>query len=1048
MIWRFPSWLGVLAWVATMAFGTVSLPAQQPSDAATRQYAAAAALQNKGEFELAADEWAKFVERYPGDPRGDRALHYLGICYLKAKKPELAQQCFQRVIKSYPKFDLLEGTYLYLGLTQYTLAQSGKPATFDAAAATFETLLKRFPQSKHVPQALFYRGECLYARGKKEEATRMYSELLAKYPDDKLVVDALYALGVSQEETGDFTAAGRSYEQFFSKFPDNPLATEVQMRRGETLLAGGKFQAAAERFAIAAGKPGYALADHATVRQAACLAQLKQYAEAAKLYASVPAKFPNSKEGIAASLAGGKCYYQAGDYAEAQKLLATALKAGGNTALEAAHWNARSLLKEQKPAEALAVVEKALPQANENPLRPQLLLDEADAVYDIADRRGEAIALYAALAAKYPQDSLAPQALYMAAFAALGKADYATAIDHATAFLAAHSDHELAADVTAIEAESKLQQGKLAEAEKLFAQVAQKYPDHADAESWKVRRGLALQMQQKHGETIATIQPLLKELKNPEALAEAQFLLGSSQVEKKNLAAAQKSLEAALAAAPQWRQADDTLLLLADVRFRLGQVEEAKSDLWKLIADFPKSRALDRAHYRLGEYLLAGGNTKDAQAAAAEYESVLKEWPEGPLAPYALYGLAWAKLNQGDNAGAEAAVDALAKKHAQHALLARARYVRGMARQQLEKYKPAVDDLQAFLAADPSPAEKSNAQYVLGLCQTSLKQHREAVATFETLLKDDPKGPLADKVSYELGWALKSQDQEKEAAEVFARLAKTYTDSPLAAEALYHVGEFAYKGGDFNKAVASYDAAVQKAGKSDIGEKAAHKLGWAYYRLDNFEEAQKAFGRQREAWPTGQLGADAAFMQGECLFKLKRYEQSISAFDAAKSPSTKDFQVLTLLHGAQAAAQLKQWEKSFELAGKCAEQFADSIYLPEALYERGWAAQNLGKLPVALATYEQVVAQSGGEPGARAQFMIGEIQFEQKKHEDAIKSFFKVAYGYSYPKWQAEADYEAARCFEVLGKKTQAVKQYQELIEKFPESDRVPVAKERIKALQ
>ena len=50
--------------------------------------------------------------------------------------------------------------------------------------------------------------------------------------------------------------------------------------------------------------------------------------------------------------------------------------------------------------------------------------------------------------------------------------------------------------------------------------------------------------------------------------------------------------------------------------------------------------------------------------------------------------------------------------------------------------------------------------------------------------------------------------------------------------------------------------------------------------------------------------------------------------------------------------------------------------------------------------------------------MIGEIQFQQKRHAEAVKSFFRVVYGYAYPQWQAEACYEAARCFEVLGKKS------------------------------
>jgi outer membrane protein assembly factor BamD (BamD/ComL family) len=46
------------------------------------------------------------------------------------------------------------------------------------------------------------------------------------------------------------------------------------------------------------------------------------------------------------------------------------------------------------------------------------------------------------------------------------------------------------------------------------------------------------------------------------------------------------------------------------------------------------------------------------------------------------------------------------------------------------------------------------------------------------------------------------------------------------------------------------------------------------------------------------------------------------------------------------------------------------------------------------------------------------------------------------------AAYEAARCFEVLGKKEQALKQYQELVEKYPQSDQVPLANQRIQELK
>jgi len=988
--------------------------AAEKTEAATRQYNVAAALQNRAEYDSAADEWLKFLKEHKADPRCHRAAHYLGVCYLKANKLDLALEQFQTVLKTYPHADLHEATCLHLGITQYTMGQSGKAELYDEAAATFEALLKQYPKGKYLAQALFYRAECFYARGKKKEAVHLYSQFVEKFPNDRLAVDALYALGVSQEEAGDFAAAGKTYDAFLQKFPENPLATEVGMRRGETLLAAKQYKAAAERFAAAAAKPGFPLADHATIRQAACLAQLKQYDEAAALLASVPARFPQSK------------------YLE--------------SAVKAAHWAAQDLLKDQKPAESLAFVEKILPAFRQNPLAAQLLMDQADALYEIPERRGESVALYAALAAKYPKDPLAPQALYMAGFTALGQGDYAAALNHVAAFLKAHPDHELAAEVTYVAAESNLQLGKSTDAEKLFDELLEKYPRHADFEAWKVRRAIALQLQKKHDETIAALQPLLKELKTPDVVAEAHYVLGNSQVELKQLDAAAKSFEASLRAAPKWRQADSALLMLARTYGQLQNVPKARASVQKLIADFTGSRLLDQAHYRLAEYSFASG---DFKSAAAEYQQVLDKWPDSPLAPHALYGLGWTMVDQKEYAAAEKTLDALVARHADHKLIPRAKYARGIARQQLGNFAAALDDLQAFLAADPSPTEKIDAQYVVGLCLSGLKKPAEAAATFQAIFKEDAKPAIADKVYYELAWALQSQNKEKEAAEAFAKLAEDYPNSPLAAESLYHLGEFAYKGSDFKKAAESYRAALEKAGKADLGEKAAHKLGWAYYRQENYADGQQAFSQQRSDWPDGPLASDAAFMEGECLLKLKKFKEALAAYGQVKSPSSKDFQVLTMLHSAQALGQLKEWKKSLALLVQCAEQFADSAYLPEILYEQGWAQQNLDKLAEATALYEAVVAKAGNrEVAARAQFMIGEIEFQQKKHADAVKSYFRVIYGYGFPAWQAEAAYEAARCFEVLGKKDQAAKQYQELIDKFPQSDKVPLAKERLKTLQ
>ena len=1018
--------------------------AKPRSEAAPRQFAAAAALQNREQFELAADEWAKFLATYPQDPRGDRAQHYLGICRLKNKQYAEALDAFNKVIANYPKFELLSSTYLHLGLTQYNLALAGQKELYPKAAETLAALAAKYPQGKELPQALYYQGEALYAQGQKAEAAKLYSQLVQKFPQDPLLPSALYALGVAQDELGQPALAGATYDAYLKQFAKQPLAAEVTLRRGETLVAQGQFEVAEKWFASVAGRQGFALADLALLRQADCLAELRKHAEAAALYAALPQKFPQSQYLAKANLAAGKCAYLAGRPAEARETLAKVLAAGGATAAEAAHWLARSLLKEGQPGEALKTIDGILPQAGASPFAVQLAMDKADALYDLPERRKESIPLYAALAQQHPQDPAAPEALYMAAFASLGAGDHASASNYAAQFLKQFADKPLAPDVLYVAAECDLQLKKYADAGKRYDELLQKYPQRPDAEVWKVRRGLALSLGKQPAEAIAALEAALPSLKSKASLAEAHYLIGASRNELRQYDAAAKSLAAALQADPQGPKADESLLALAIAERHTNRIGEAKSHLTQLLQQFPKTPIADEAHYQLAEYAFASGDWK---TAAAEYKLVAEQFAASPLAPHAVFGLGWTQLSQLDHAGAAQTFDALLAKNPPADLLPRIRYGRALAREQLKQYAPAIEDLQAFLQAQPGAAERSDARYVLGLCQTGLKQPAEAAATFQALLKDDPQYVGADKALYELAWAFKALNQPAESIAAFARLAKEHPASPLAAESLYHLAEQAYAASDFKQAAVRYYEAMQRAGKSELGEKAAHKLGWSYYRQNDFEKAQQSFAYERTTFPAGALTADATFMEAESLFKQNKFAESLAVYADVKNPPGKDFAALALLHAGQAEAKLKHWPQSLALLERAVKEHENSDYLPEMLYEQAWAKQNLGHAAQALPLYEEVTAKTDREVAARARFMIGEIYFEQKNHGEAIKNFFKVAYAYSFPEWQANAHYEAGRCFEVLGKKDQAKKSYQEVVEKFAQSDKAALAKQRLEAL-
>ena len=814
---------------AALLAGIVLLPlaarGQTAADPATQQLNRAMRFQSEELYIPAIAAWDKFLHDFPNDGRAAKAIYNRGFCLFQTKQFDKAQEALAKLIAAYPQWEQLDAAYFYLGMAQYNLGQPAKSAICDTAVQWFDALAQKFPQSKLLPDALFFRAECLYLRGKKSEAAESY----------------------------------------------------------------------------------------------------------------------------------------------------------------------------------------------------------------------------AAMAAKYASHALAPQALYMAGFAALETGQYAAALRHAQTFLAAHPNDNLAADAMHVAAESQLLLGRFAESEQSYGKLLEKYPNHVDVPLWRVRHAMGFYLQKRYRETIDALEPAMASIHDPQWVCDAQFLLGSSKLELGQAEEAAKALEAALAADPKWPRADEARLTLAAADRQAGHLDQAQANLRRLIADFPASPLLDQAYDRLGEACYLAG---DYRSAAEAYQALVDRWPQSPRAPQALYGLAAAQLDQKNPAAAERSLDMLLGKSPEAKLAARGRFLRGQVRYDGRKYAEAADDLQSALAADLSAKEKSDARYLLGLCRMGLKQYPAAAAVLDELLRQDPQYARADTAQYQLAWALSLGGDQAKAADAFAEVLKRYPQSPRAAEAEYHAGELAEKAKDYAKALGHYFAAQEKAGRAEPAEKALFKLGWCYYQQGDFRHAVESFQYQRYVFPQGPLAGEAAYLEAESLFRGQQYAEALAAYGRWQTFSSTAEQAQALLHAAEAAGRLKQWEKSLDWAGQCVRQFPALPAASEALCQQAWAQQNLGKTAEALALYRQVIDRAPNEESAaRAQFQIGKLQFDQKQYGEASQSFVKVVYGYSFPRWQAEAAFASAGVYEAQGKKQEALKAYQDLIRDYPQSDKVAPAKARVEEL-
>lgn len=1029
------------------------------SSEAILAYREAANYQNNGAFEVAVEEWQKFLKAHPTDPLAVKAQHYLGVCQLQLKQYQAAAAAFAAVLQKHPQFELAEDAWFNRATAQYALAAAGKVAEYQQAAESFGELLRRYPESKHREDGQFYRGEALYAQGKKSEAVSVYRQFVKQFPQSKRRTDTLYALGVALEELGDHSAAGEIYDLLLKETPDSPLAAEVRLRKAETLLQAGDVASALELFTAAAKTSGAEAADHALSRQAYCLAKLDRHAQAGEAYGRLAKQYPQSPLAADAPIAAGRSYYRANQPALARQWLEQALERGDAHSTEAAHWLCRLFIKAGEPANAEQLARQHARQASGG-FAPALALDLADALYEIPSRRRDALAEYARFLKTYEDHELAAQALYSAAFTAHALQDYSQAQDDAHRFLKKYPHSDLRTDVLQIGAESSLQRKDYQAAANHFRELVKLAPDHKQVEEWQLRRGLVALLAKDFAGTATLLSPLVDKFHSADHRAEARFLIGSAQFQAGNFQRAQESLAASLQAAPRWKQADEALLLLARSQMQLGADAAADQTLQRLLSQFPATDQRAEALYRRAE--LFDRQQKYAEALR-DYTEVVQKHGETAFAPYALYGGAWANFRTKQYGPASDLFTSLITAHADHDLAKQALLGRAMARRQAGDARAAAQDLQAFLNTSPDRSQTIDALYELGLAQVSQQEYDAAVTAFERLLKDSPDYANADKVLYEIGWAHKSAGQADEAVSAFSRLAERHPTSKLAPEAWFHVGESHYDAKRYGEAAAAYARAKSQPVGSELAEKIVYKLGWSYYQLKDYARAGNEFAQQLAEFSEGSLAGDATFMKAECLFRQEKYSAAWTAYQAAlKTPaSTPTIEGLTLLHAGQAAGQLKQWAKSVEVLSQLAQRQPQSPLLAEASYELGWARQNLGEIEAALADYEAAALLSRDHVGARARFMRGELLFEQKQHAAASREFQRSMYGYGdaatseIKNWQAKSGYEAGRCAEVLLNnasdsntrdrlRDDATRCYSFVVEKHPDH---PLAREAAKRL-
>jgi TolA-binding protein len=141
-----------------------------------------------------------------------------------ARRWQLAAEEFQRFLSEFPDHAKRAKATFFLG---EAFVQLGK---FEDARGQFTATLDAEPDGRYARQALFRAGECAFWSKKADEARAALAKFSAQYADDPLNAYALSYLGQMALQAGDSAAAKAHYVVAVERFADSP--TEGDCRLG------------------------------------------------------------------------------------------------------------------------------------------------------------------------------------------------------------------------------------------------------------------------------------------------------------------------------------------------------------------------------------------------------------------------------------------------------------------------------------------------------------------------------------------------------------------------------------------------------------------------------------------------------------------------------------------------------------------------------------------------------------------------------------------------------------------------------------------------
>jgi tol-pal system protein YbgF len=98
---------------------------------------------------------------------------------------------------------------------------------YDAALDALAAFLVKYPDHPYADNALFWRGECYYAKGDYLHAAEQFEGVFTRFPAGNKAPDALLKLGMSHQKLGNPAKAKECFDRLAHAYPQSEAARHI-----------------------------------------------------------------------------------------------------------------------------------------------------------------------------------------------------------------------------------------------------------------------------------------------------------------------------------------------------------------------------------------------------------------------------------------------------------------------------------------------------------------------------------------------------------------------------------------------------------------------------------------------------------------------------------------------------------------------------------------------------------------------------------------------------------------------------------------------------